>query len=332
MEIVIEELSRNGKVLQTHRCTGQTIHIGRGYKNQLILQDPHVEALHLELTFIEGRWYMRDTHSKNGTYYKNGQPLESCHVLSSGEVFTLGKTTLRIVEPNQPVTAAQLLSEHEGWINKLAHPISAGAIVILSVLFASFMHWLQPPKALEFEDLINFGLGVGLLGLAWSLFFAGLSKVFKHEARFFSQVSLSFIFIIIHFAWAFSAQVIYFNIDQQWIHLALDYFVDFWLISLLIWLSLTIGFNHRKSVRWAIAASISLSLIGFNVLQESKDPYAYMSSLEYNARLMPPMYQWRDEASLDDYLKRADDLFIQTAIEAHPIDKTNGTPEKPVTQ
>jgi hypothetical protein len=318
MEIIIEELTRNGKVLQTHRCKGPTIHIGRGYNNQLIIQDPHLEAQHLELNHIEGRWYLRDSQSKNGTFYRNGQPLESCHLLSSGEIFTLGKTTLRIIEPNHPVAPAQLLSEHEGWINKLAHPLSASAILIVSIMFASFMQWLQSPITPKIEDIVSFSLGLALLGLAWPLFFAGLSKIFKHEARFFSQVSLSFIFVMIHFAWVFSAQVIYFNIPQQWVHLALDYFIDFWMISGLIWLSLTIGFNHRKRVRWTIAASVGLGLTGYAVLQDNRDPYDYMSKLEYNARLMPPMYQWRDESSLDNYLQRADELFIQTAIEAHP--------------
>jgi pSer/pThr/pTyr-binding forkhead associated (FHA) protein len=352
MEIIIEELSRNGKVIRTHRYNEQTVRIGRGYQNHLILQDPHVEAQHLELTCVEGRWYIRDTHSKNGTFYKSGQPLESCHLLSSGEVFILGKTTLRLVEPNHPVAATQLLSEHEGWINKLAHPMSAGAILIVSILFAAFMQWLQSPTTVKIEDIVSRSLGLGLLGLAWPLFFAGLSKIFKHEARFFSQVSLSFIFIMLHFSWAFAAQVIYFNIAQQWIHSALDYFIDFWMISGLIWLSLTIGFNHRKRVRWAIAASVALGLTGFAILQDSRDPFDHMSKLEYNARLVAPMYQWRDESSLDNYLQRAEDLFVQTAIAAHPsnvhqngnqsteqepqslqsIDQDADTPKNPVTQ
>ena len=45
--IWVEVLSRHHDVVARHRCVGPEVHIGRGYDNDVVIDDPYVAARHV---------------------------------------------------------------------------------------------------------------------------------------------------------------------------------------------------------------------------------------------------------------------------------------------
>ncbi len=73
----------------------QTITIGRATSNaiwEVGLQDPSVSRPHARLSHIDGRWYLADLNSSNGTFINNKQIAGDGHALKNGDHITFGTT------------------------------------------------------------------------------------------------------------------------------------------------------------------------------------------------------------------------------------------------
>jgi pSer/pThr/pTyr-binding forkhead associated (FHA) protein len=68
--------------------------IGRADDNTLVLQDPFASAHHALILWREGRWYLEDLDSHNGTYL-NGKRLADPQPLASGDRIGIGQTMVR---------------------------------------------------------------------------------------------------------------------------------------------------------------------------------------------------------------------------------------------
>ncbi len=67
--------------------------IGRAEDNTLILDDPYTSAHHALILWREGRWWLEDLDSHNGTFL-NDEPVTRPVLLSPGDTVLIGKTEL----------------------------------------------------------------------------------------------------------------------------------------------------------------------------------------------------------------------------------------------
>ena len=134
----IEVLARNGEVKSRHRFDQLPIRIGRGYDNDLILDDPYIAAQHANVEMTEsGSLNLRDFSTQNGIVL-NGQR-ESIVALNDN-IVRLGHTNLRI--RNAAFKVAQELADKtsygwEGWPPALAGIIIIAISSLISVWLAN---------------------------------------------------------------------------------------------------------------------------------------------------------------------------------------------------
>lgn len=76
---------------------GQRCTIGRASSSRIVLKDDMCSREHAEVRFGDGRWYLRDLGSLNGTR-ANGRTVRDDVPLSPGDEFELGNTRLMFVE------------------------------------------------------------------------------------------------------------------------------------------------------------------------------------------------------------------------------------------
>jgi len=69
--------------------------IGRASSNTVVVPDTYTSSQHALLTWREGRWWLEDRNSRNGTRL-NGKPIEEQTLVSGGDVITLGRTKLKL--------------------------------------------------------------------------------------------------------------------------------------------------------------------------------------------------------------------------------------------
>ena len=73
---------------------GERLTIGRSSRCDVVLDDPAVSRLHVEVVYAAGRWQAWDLGSTNGTFV-DGRRIATTDV-EDGEVLTLGATAIRL--------------------------------------------------------------------------------------------------------------------------------------------------------------------------------------------------------------------------------------------
>jgi len=71
--------------------------LGRSPANQIPLADPYVSAHHALLAWRDGRWWLEDLGSRNGTTL-NGEPVTRPIIVGVGDLIGVGRVVLRLEE------------------------------------------------------------------------------------------------------------------------------------------------------------------------------------------------------------------------------------------
>ena len=105
--VVVEASSGIGRVLVTEIGSATTVRvgaifelspitpIGRRATNAIRLDDDLVSGEHALLSWREGRWYLSDNGSTNGTYL-NGEAVLQPRLLNWGDLIGIGRVRLRL--------------------------------------------------------------------------------------------------------------------------------------------------------------------------------------------------------------------------------------------
>src|SRR5205823_2106952 len=104
------------------------LRIGRRRGNQIVLHDDYVSARHAEIVERDGRRYLRDLGSTNGTEL-NGSPLapDSSVPLADGDTLQIGSCTLTYrVGPVAEPLGTPVWAQHDGGASReVAPPLTA---------------------------------------------------------------------------------------------------------------------------------------------------------------------------------------------------------------
>ena len=174
----IEFLARNGEVLHRQKVESLPVRIGRGYDNDVILDDAHSAARHAVIDAGEdGKLVLRDLGSKNGTFVRGKRA--TTVVLAGDTVVRLGHTRLRIRAADFPVPAEIADTTMHGWEG--AVPGLAG--MLLAAIVALGVTWLFDTRHFQ-PTLYLQALAIGVGGaVAWGGAWAFANRLFGRHAR-----------------------------------------------------------------------------------------------------------------------------------------------------
>jgi len=176
--IWVEILGRHGEVVARQRCEGAEIAIGRGYDNDVIIDDPTVAPRHLRIVRdAEGRLVAVDQRTANGLYADDRGPLPSVNV-DGDRVLRIGRTQLRVREASYAVAPERkALPVVHVWPRALA---AAAAVLLLE----TFLAWLGDTSERKLARYVLPLGGLVVVTLAWTSGWAILSRIFSGQARF----------------------------------------------------------------------------------------------------------------------------------------------------
>src|SRR5258708_22168803 len=107
--IWVEILSRHRGYAARFRTGGPEVRIGRGYDNDVIVDDPYVAARHLRIFRDEtGQLLAEDLGSANGTFLDGGKIRLASLILDGGQPIRIGQTYLRVRDLNHAVEPERL--------------------------------------------------------------------------------------------------------------------------------------------------------------------------------------------------------------------------------
>jgi Cdc6-like AAA superfamily ATPase len=101
-------LEKKGDKIQEYTLNQEYTTLGRYTGNEVVLEDRSVSGHHAKIITIEGRSFLKDLNSTNGTYV-NSERIKRC-VLKNGDVISLARGRLEYLE--ETITSATTGNPH----------------------------------------------------------------------------------------------------------------------------------------------------------------------------------------------------------------------------
>jgi hypothetical protein len=186
--IWVEILSRQHEIAARFRLSGPEARIGRGYNNDIIVDDPYVAAEHLRLFRDQaGQLVVEDLGSANGVYL-NGSTQRLGRIIVDGkQPIRIGHTFLRIREGNFAVER-----ERVGRPDRHGLPIILAALLAVALLGLDEARiWLVQTVEVQPTTYLGPLLGMVITVLGWAGMWALLSRIFSGSSRFLRNLLIT---------------------------------------------------------------------------------------------------------------------------------------------
>jgi hypothetical protein len=183
--MIVEILDRRAAVRQRVRLVAFPANFGRGYQNDVVLDDRYVDPLHARLGWDgAGSLVLTDLRSVNGIIDPaTGRRAAEVPIRSGTEV-RLGRTTLRFIDPAHPVEPALVESPAPGhrWIGD--SPVRDLGIALGTGLLLGFNDFLDATERVRVPGLLGEALTSLLLVAAWAGVWAMVNRITRNRFRF----------------------------------------------------------------------------------------------------------------------------------------------------
>jgi len=323
--IFVEVLDRRGRVHERAAVTQLPFRIGRGYDCDLILDDPHVDALHAVVERnTEGELQLRDAGSRNGIVRDGSRRAERSLPIADELGVRVGRTHLRLRTPAFAVGAPVTILERSAIMEWLLEHWSAA--VVLPVLWVGlFSYDSLRATTIEFDWLENFTSAAwGLLALsAWIGTWALFNRLLRHRTRFIAHSTIAFVGAAITTTtkWGF-----------EWLHFFIEAIdpVEIASLALSTLTGAAVLFAHlsvmavgSRKLRLGFIGVGFATLFGLQTLDRSNEAENWASTLPYWSRLEPVDPRWLPLESPDAYFAGVQNLaeeLDELALEAQEED------------
>jgi len=186
--IWIEILSRHRDITARFRIAGPEAYIGRGYDNDVIVDDPYVAARHLRIFRDEtGQLVAEDMGSANGLFLDGGKSRQTRIVVDGSHPIRIGQTFLRIRETSHAVERERV-ARPELRIFPIALAAALG-VVILG--FDTVKVWLTQTSEPRVSSYLTPLLVIAATVLAWVGVWALLTRIFSGHSRFLRNLIIA---------------------------------------------------------------------------------------------------------------------------------------------
>ena len=294
----IEILNRGGDVLQRQRLDALPIRLGRGYDNDVILDDAHSAAHHAVIEAdANGRLVLRDLGSRNGIVQRDKR--QSLVMLDGDTVVRLGHTRLRVRGADYAVAPELADTTMHGWEG--AAPALLGLALI--ALFTALENWLsdvEPVQAIRYLLVIASGLGAGLV---WSSVWALANRLFSGHARLGRHLFILGSALFVAGAWRALSTLLAYAWSAEWLTGYGNLMVIAIVAGAVYFHLRTIQPRHPRRLA-AICAVLALAGGGLALMTNLQSTGRASDELYMSALLPPAVRQSRDH-SIDEFLSGA---------------------------
>ncbi len=186
--IWIEILSRHRDIVARFRLAGPEVRIGRGYDNDVIVDDPYVAAQHLRVFRDDtGQLVAEDMGSANGLFLDGGRTRLARVVVDGKHPIRIGQTYLRVRELHHAVEPERVAPPQRPTL-----ALAVTAALCAAVLgFYALRVWLAQTAEARASGYLTPLLVIAAAILAWAGMWALLSRIFSGHSRFLPNLLIA---------------------------------------------------------------------------------------------------------------------------------------------
>lgn len=279
--IWVEVFSRNHVMLARHRCAGPEIRIGRGYDNDVIIDDPYVAPRHVRIARSEaGVLVAEDLGSANGLLGDRSPHRAERIVVDGDRLIGIGHTYLRIREVHHAV-APERVVQSQARTGPILVALGAATLSMQAISLWS-SDFAEPRLSRYLVPLLAWSFGA----LAWAAVWSTLSRVFSSHAGFERNLCIALAGVLL---FVLGSEVIQFaTFALSWGALATYWYVAMWgLLAVICFLHLRGISPSRLLLKGGAVAAVAVIAIATQMLMELETRSDF-GQPNYVRRLMPP--------------------------------------------
>ena len=300
----VEILARSGEVLQRQRVETLPIRLGRGYGNDVILDDDYAAAAHAVAELdAGGRLVLRDLGSRNGIHHRGRR--HTLLSLSGDTVARIGHTAIRIRAAGfqvAPELRDRTLHRWEGVL-----PGAAGILLVgVVTLFARWLSDIQYVELVRYFEALAWGVGAALL---WSGAWAFANRLFGRHARLGRHLFVFGCGLLALSACLLLASLLGYAFALEGFTHYASHAATLLLAGVIYFHLCTIRPGHRLRYRWLCAA---MAVLGSGlILVANVQRSGRFSDELYMWVLLPPEVRVSPDHGIDQFMREVDGMKEQ---------------------
>lgn len=304
---IVEVRDRGGELIERLRFEGAEIRVGRGFRNDVVIDDEYLSAEHVVLTRTEDGWAFRDLGTRNGVRVRGRRAATG--TLASGDRLQLGQVTLWVYDADHPVPEALPLDPAEARLAGLGRPGVALAVAAFTASMTALQLYWRTPRPFEPVDaaleVVELAATIGLVAAVWAL----VGRVLRHRAHFLAHLSVWLLVAVLSTFGDFASAVIGFNTGSTTAERVGTEATLILTTALAFWASATLASGLRSRLRVAVSLGLGLSIAAVGSLDELRFESHFLGVPDYHATLVAPSYVFVTPDDAERVVQGLDALF-----------------------
>ncbi len=297
--IVVEVLDRRGHVRERARIEALPFRIGRGYDNDLVLDDAYVSPAHAEVTLADEALEIRDLASHNGTHGAAGPLRDAAEPLRVPGEYRVGRTRLRIRDAAHPLAATSLETPRGVLLPVL------GALLVAAVAAVTISEELDSTHGrVDGGEVAEAVLTTAMVTAVWVGLWSLITRVLTPHTRFLGHwiVAGSYALFAAGMRGAgtwvrfFVASIAPVQLLEVAIHLVAG--------ALLFYAHIALTGALRGARRVLLAGVLSLALVSLTEMDSVFRRQDWVQILPYWSRLLPVDPRWLASEGVDEFFEQ----------------------------
>ena len=310
--VIVEIKGPDGKRTQKLDLNEHGISIGRGWGNDVVIQDRFVDAKHLHIHLDDnGGLCLSDLSSTNGSRVAGKLIANQAHVLQLGDEIKLGDTCLRLFDIDTPIAPAALRSK---WFSA-AELFTKWPLLLLLTVIAfitqTLMNNSRSPQEVQANDVLVLLFSLLIILLSWSVILGFISKLLRGEGNFKALWGLACLAVIAVNIISAILLVVRFNLQDtsvsQWLSLGVFSGFSVWLLMGVFSYVSRASSTRKLLLSTILCLSVSALFAANLYLKEPRESWSSYTQTE--ATTLPPAYLFRSGVSLEQYQSEVNELF-----------------------
>lgn len=307
MTLVVEVIQPDGS-RSRYQLNGAALTLGRALANDIVVDDPYVDAAHVRLSLESPDTVsIEDLGSVNGVIAgeerMRGLPITA----RPGDVLRVGRTTVRIRDPNEPLPPALVdgtlpASPPRRRYAALARPSVVGLVALAAFSGAIALNaWLGSASRSSANDAISVALGSVILICLWAGLWSVVSRIVLHRSYFMSHLAVASVVLLASFAWNIGESWLQFFFPDNFLATAPSIVVWLVLLAVLVALHLSLSSTMPRKRQWRVGALVSLAIIGVTWLAALTKDDSFSDVPKFPAVMKPVAAQWVPTKSITQF-------------------------------
>lgn len=200
----IEILDKAGAVASRQRIQAEVVTIGRGYDNDIVIDDPFVAPAHLRIAFdvegAEGGLWLEDLGTQNGTFDVIRQANVRRLPIGDEASVRIGHTGVRVRRAGFEVPPALPMAATYAPLSAIGYGNAALFMMAAFIALVTLSSWLSQTSEFKLAAYLPGVVIFPLVVLGWAGVWTLITRLVTMRGQFFRHTAIAFAFMVALFA------------------------------------------------------------------------------------------------------------------------------------